>query len=250
MSEAAAAEVHVPKAAELVAAQLRRQIVMGERLEGEMLPSEPELVAELGVSRPTLRQALRILETELLVQVKRGRNGGTRVSKPSPDVALRYLGNLLLFQGTTLDDVHVARTLLEPTAVAALASTITADQVATLRDLVEANRTQTDPSALRDAGSAFHAKVVGMTGNEPLALFAMLVQRLLDGPLERYESHRTQQHLPSRAPAMLDDHGRLVDLLEAGATREAARHWRLHLDAVHETLKKTVDTTAVLDLEI
>src|SRR5437879_811212 len=95
MAEPASVSVQVPKAAALVASELRRQIVLGERVEGEMLPPEVQLMAELGVSRPTLRQALRILETELLVTVHRGRNGGTKVNRPSSQVAGRYLGNLL-----------------------------------------------------------------------------------------------------------------------------------------------------------
>ncbi|HWN33241.1 MAG TPA: winged helix-turn-helix domain-containing protein, partial [Pseudonocardia sp.] len=99
MSEPApAGALQVPKAAELVAAQLRRQIVMGERAEGELLPPELRLMTELGVSRPTLRQALRILENERLVRIHRGRNGGARVSRPSVRTAGRHLNNLLLYQ--------------------------------------------------------------------------------------------------------------------------------------------------------
>ena len=60
------------KAADVVAAALRRRIILGELQEGEALPPE---TADLGVSKPTLRQAIRILESESLVSVRRGSRG-------------------------------------------------------------------------------------------------------------------------------------------------------------------------------
>ncbi|EIV96383.1 transcriptional regulator, partial [Frankia sp. QA3] len=59
--------VRVPKTAELVAAHLRRQIVRGELHEGDALPPEAVLMEQFGVSRPTLREAFRVLESEALI---------------------------------------------------------------------------------------------------------------------------------------------------------------------------------------
>lgn len=250
MSEPATAAVQVPKAAELVAAQLRRQIVLGERAEGEMLPPETELTAELGVSRPTLRQALRILENELLVTVQRGRRGGTRVNRPSAEVAGRYLGNVLLHQRVALDDVHTARLLLEPAAVARLAGTLPAVELARLRDLVERNRAETDPARLRELGGRFHTELVGLTGNPAVTLFQQLVQQLIDAHTARFESQRLRTREPSRSAELIDAHARVLDLLEAGAAQEAARCWHDHLTAVHARLGTAVDAADLLDLEI
>ena len=85
-------KVRVPKMAELVAAQLRRKIVRGELAEGEALPSESALMAEFAVSRPTLREAFRVLESESLISVRRGARGGARVQVPEGTVAARYAG--------------------------------------------------------------------------------------------------------------------------------------------------------------
>lgn len=251
MSEPASVDgVQVPKAAELVAAQLRRQIIMGERAEGELLPPELVLMTELMVSRPTLRQALRILENEGLARIQRGRNGGTRVAKPSPGTAGRYLNNLLLFQGATLDDVHTARLLLEPAAVAEIAGKLDADAIASLRKALADSVDQPDPAAGRRIGSEFHIRLVELTGNRSLTLFARLVSRLLDVPIERHDAARLKRQEPSRADHLLADHARVIDLIEAGAAREAARHWRAHLEAVHAVLKQTVNTSTLLDLEV
>src|SRR5437764_12675328 len=107
--------------AELVAQQLRRQIIRGELTEGEALPSEAALMAQFGVSRPTLREAFRVLEAEGLISVRRGAHGGARVHTPDVDVAARYAGLVLEHRGATLADVYEATALVEPPCAAALA---------------------------------------------------------------------------------------------------------------------------------
>ena len=105
--------VRAPKTAELIATLYRRQIVRSELRPGDTLPSEQQLMEQFGVSRPTLREAFRILEAEDLISVKRGSRGGARVTQPSLSVAARYVGLLLQVQGTTIADVYEARMVLE-----------------------------------------------------------------------------------------------------------------------------------------
>ena len=83
--------VRVPKAGEMVASQLRRQIVLGELKEDDQLPSESVLMEQFGVSRPTLREAFRILEAEGAITVRRGVRGGARVQVPDINVAARHI---------------------------------------------------------------------------------------------------------------------------------------------------------------
>jgi len=75
----ASAPVRSPKTAELVAGTLRRMVVDGQLKDGDFLPNEAELMAHFGVSRPTLREAVRVLESERLVEVRRGSRTGARV---------------------------------------------------------------------------------------------------------------------------------------------------------------------------
>ena len=79
-----AAPVKVPKTAELVTAQLRSQIVRGDLREGDALPPEATLMTQFGVSRPTLREAFRVLESEALISVRRGARGGARATSTLP----------------------------------------------------------------------------------------------------------------------------------------------------------------------
>ena len=112
-----AAPVKVPKTAELVATQLRNQIIRGELREGDALPPESTLMEQFGVSRPTLREAFRVLESEALISVRRGARGGARVHAPNGDVAARYAGLVLQFRGATLADVYEARKAIDPRPV-------------------------------------------------------------------------------------------------------------------------------------
>src|ERR1041384_7768555 len=73
-----AAVVVVPKASDVLAARLREMILSSGLAEGTPLPTERELVAQSGLSRASVREALRVLETEGLIVTKAGRNGGAQ----------------------------------------------------------------------------------------------------------------------------------------------------------------------------
>jgi hypothetical protein len=101
--------VHLPKMADIVAADLRRQIIAGELEEGDPLPPEDQLMQHAGVARTTVRGALRILESEGLLVVQRGAHGGARIRTPSVSNVARYIGLVLQCEGATLRDVYDAR---------------------------------------------------------------------------------------------------------------------------------------------
>ena len=109
MSHQSSTTIKVPKAGELVANLLRRRIIKGDIKPGEPLPSENELMAIFNVSRPTLREALRILDSESLITVARGARGGARANLPDVDVTARYATIYLQAHGTTFLDLHRAR---------------------------------------------------------------------------------------------------------------------------------------------
>src|SRR5215510_3726274 len=97
-------------------------IVSGELSEGESIGREPELVERFGVSRPSLREALRILEAEGLITVVRGVYGGVVVHQPNQRMTARTASLVLRARNVSLADVFEARALLEPMAAKSLAS--------------------------------------------------------------------------------------------------------------------------------
>src|ERR1700710_1142318 len=131
--------VRSPKTAELVAGTLRRMVVDGQLKDGDFLPNEAELMAHFGVSRPTLREAVRVLESERLVEVRRGSRTGARVRVPGPEIVARPAGLLLELSGATIGDVRVARSGIEPLAARLLAQNGSTAAFDELESLLEQN---------------------------------------------------------------------------------------------------------------
>src|SRR6185503_6271928 len=109
------------RTAEIVADELRRQIIDGELADGDLLPRQEVLVEQFRVSLVSLREALRILETEGLVSVRRGNRGGAVVHAPAKASAAYMLGLLLQSDTVPLADLATALQELDPmcTALAA-----------------------------------------------------------------------------------------------------------------------------------
>ena len=104
-----------------IADELRALIVSGKLSEGESIGREPDLVERFGVSRPSLREALRILEAEGLITVVRGVYGGVIVHEPSQRMTARTASLVLRARNVSLADVFEARALVEPLAARMIA---------------------------------------------------------------------------------------------------------------------------------
>ena len=172
--------MRVPKVAELVADDLRRKIIRGQLPLGDTLPTEPTLLDVYHVSRPTLREALRILESEGLVSIKRGAQGG-QVHVPDVAVAARHVALQLQVRRTTMADLFAARRVVEPGAVRMLAEASSSEVVAALRAQLEVEATLLDePDAFATAATRFHEMLVELTGNNTLTIISELVLEIVD----------------------------------------------------------------------
>src|SRR5215471_11999461 len=96
---AARQQLRQPRLAELIAEELRRRITSGVMRDGDLLPKLEELLEEFNVSKPSLREALRILETEGLITVRRGNMGGAFVHAPGSRDAGYMIGLVLESRG-------------------------------------------------------------------------------------------------------------------------------------------------------
>lgn len=109
------------KASITIAAEIRSRIARAELLAGDLLPVEDDLSEEFGCSRPVVREALRILETEGLVEVRRGLGGGPRVRHPSISDAAKTMGVYLQIGDVAVLDVWSARDRIIASAIEGLA---------------------------------------------------------------------------------------------------------------------------------
>jgi DNA-binding FadR family transcriptional regulator len=237
--------------ADLVAGELRSQIISGELKEGDPLPPEDQLMEHAGVARTTVREALRILESEGLLVVRRGAGGGARIKTPSVSNVARYIGLVLQSQGATLQDVFDARLLLEAPAAGMLAEADDRDDiVAQLRKaLAEEEAVLHQPVELSHAYGRFHHLIVALSGSQTFEVLTSVSSRMIQVQADRYMSgkagradHRVASDAAHRA------HIRFVELVAAGAAQDAQDLWRKHLAAGDSELQAGPDVNSVLDL--
>lgn len=250
--------VRAPKTAELIATLYRRRVVRGELRPGDALPSEQQLMTQFGVSRPTLREAFRILEAENLISVKRGSRGGARVTQPSLSVAARYVGLLLQIQGTTIADVYEARMVLEPACARLLASRRTRQDLADLsacvdelRGVVEAGQDKVpEPGHWSSLAYRFHELIMQRCGSKTLAVQGGVLQDIVETHFTiavtrdfREEETIDQFRLGVRSFA------KLVALVDKRDGTGAERHWRAHMQAAGKRLlREDLQNHPVVDL--
>ena len=217
-----------------IADELRALIVSGELAEGDSLGHEPDLVERFGVSRPSLREALRILEAEGLITVVRGVHGGVIVHAPDQRMTARTAALLLQARNVSLADVFEARSLLEPIAARAIATARgRRTAVKELRALVgDEEEAIEDPERFGVANAAFHQRLVSLAGNQTLSIVAEMLNEVVVRAVTAVS--RGDDGLGSRSVRRrgIRSQERLLDLIEAGEGAEAEEHWRSHMQVV------------------
>lgn len=221
-----------------LADELRGQIVDGLLAPGDRLPIEPDLCALYGVSRSTVREALRVLSSQDLVSTTRGVTGGTFVVNPGVDHISDYLQaslGLLATNGkASVDHLLEIRELLEVPAAGLAALRRSEDQMEQMRSTLFDPRT-VDPASVFESNRSFHVQLLRITGNPLLEsltrpVFGVLNQRFLRENAPKRFWHRVDR-----------DHREILAMIEAedqdGA--EQAQHEHLsHLRTTYQRIDK------------
>lgn len=222
-----------PKTYAVVADHLRRRILSGELAEGEHLPVEEDLTAEFGIARTTLREALRVLESQGLITIRRGRGGGPVVTHPDLGPISMALAASLQLQHTTVGDLDEARRLIEPQLAGQLARDHRKVDLSGLEAAVEAAAAAAeanDGMAFGLAAAGVHEALVRSAGNRTLSTLSGLLEHMVRAYYTR-NTGRFDRALMRRA---VRGYRKLLDLIEAGDEEGAVAHW----DA---TMRYTID---------
>jgi DNA-binding FadR family transcriptional regulator len=241
-------ELRLREKPQLIADEIRMLIANGELSEGESIGRELELIELFGVSRPSLREALRILEAEGLVTVVRGRHGGVIVHEPNERMTARTAALVLHARNVSLADVYRAHSLLEPLAARAIAGL--GDRrtvIAELRGLLaEQEAAISDPEAFATANVRFHERLVALAGNQTLRIVAVMLSDVVSRAVTALAQAATDTAGPiSTRRHSLRAQRRLLDLLEAGDPAAAEEHWRAHLAAIGKLILRHQASTVV-----
>jgi DNA-binding FadR family transcriptional regulator len=227
------APIRIPKTAEVVADEIRRLITSGALKEGDTLQPEARIIGDFNVSRPTIREAFRILESEQLISVARGSRGGARVHAPRAELVARYAGFVLQSREVSYADVYRARSIIEPPAARLVAERKLGDAPRVLRRKIEEQKAARESGDFGRAVADFHTTMIGLTGNGTL----ILLSSVLDGIVARHHALVARRSAGKGKPddgrgfnAGMRSQEKLVALIEAGDGAEAEAHWRRHMD--------------------
>jgi DNA-binding FadR family transcriptional regulator len=234
--------IRVPKSSEVLASQLRVHILDGSIGDGMPLPAERDLVVQTGLSRGSVREALRILHTEGLITTRSGRLGGSVARRPGDDALARYIGLFVQGRGISLMSLLQVREAVEP-SIASLAAL---------------NRTKQDLDALEAIGAKiedafadvpvyleenvnWHVAVAAASHNELLKAFLTAISGLIfkASAIENFASDDVRT-LVIRA------HRRILEAIEKKDAEAAQRRMARHLSALTRQMKAFVSAPLVL----
>ena len=213
------------KVAEIVAQSIAEYILNEDLKAGDALPNERVMTESLAVGRATLREGLRLLETQGVLVIRPGPGGGPVLREPMPADLASSMTLMLQSMRVSFLQVVEARTALEPEIARAAAGARTEDQLDRLReacDVLTASSSQ--PDEFRAAYHLFHELLGEMTGNVVLQVLASTLRKVSE-PL-----HEQVAWGPRSERAAVQTHLRLLAAVEQRdgdtASREIADHMR------------------------
>ncbi len=233
-------------AAQALAGALRRRIMLGGFTFGSKLPTERDLALGLGVSRNTVRQAMRILAADGLISTSRGRNGGSVVEPPA--VPPRRRREIAAAWRQSMDDAYRFRLATEPLAARWAAERSTAEQRAELAWLVRQD--STDLARYHQLDSRFHLLVAEMARHD------LLLESITRAREEMFREVNTlwmffgpdsgrdgdQPASPGAFEGFAGEHTPIVRAIGSGDAEQASAAMAAHLQQAHEQFTRLLDT--------
>ncbi|MFD7444437.1 FadR/GntR family transcriptional regulator [Streptomyces sp. NPDC059909] len=212
-----------------------RHLMREERLQpGDRLPSERELCTQFGVSRVTVREALRILESSGLVEIRVGARGGAFVTAPSSRRVSEGLVDLLTLSPLTAAQVTEVRLVFELGIVPLVVERATEEDIAELREMCEAHAEALEQDKYTmEASAAFHIRVAACAHNPAVE---MLVQSF-HGPL-LMSLREAQTVEPNMGQHGSKEHHEFVEAIAARDVEAATATMRTHLERTASRLKE------------
>jgi DNA-binding FadR family transcriptional regulator len=213
---------------ELVAERLRQRVVHGELQPGERLPNEAVLATDYGVSRATVREALRVLATQSLIRTSKGAGGGSYVTLPSVNGVSDYVQSSISLladaDDVTLEELLEARELLEVPAARLAAERRTEEELERLRDAIPDEPLRLGTQRQFVYNQDFHLAVIDGCRNALLAIAAQPVFAVLQRNLARSK-------LRARFHRTINEHHRAIAAaIEAGDADAAGGEMYDHLE--------------------
>ncbi len=164
-----------------VADEIKTWVVERDLQQGDKLPNETEMIAQFGVSKGTVREAMRILEAQGLIVTRTGPGGGSFVDKVSARRARSLLANYFYFQNLSIADIYQMRRALEPELAASLAGQLSDAQLTEMEVLAarypEPAQSAEEEKEQHVSSLEFHARLAEFSGNALLGFVISFMAR-------------------------------------------------------------------------
>jgi GntR family transcriptional repressor for pyruvate dehydrogenase complex len=217
---------------EIAVDQITALIEEGRLAVGDQLPCERELMQQLGVSRSSVREALRVLESQGLIEVRPGKGAFVVRTVSQGDVLPGLLAWFDEHRDEVLDVIEV-REMLESHAGNLAAQRASPEMVARLQDIVAEMRSYLEQGALLEVTNAdrkFHRLLYEASGNQFLGMLGDSIVATLFGP------RHTILRIPGRAEQSVAEHEAIVEGIAAGDPDRTCEAIRRHVSGVREAL--------------
>jgi DNA-binding FadR family transcriptional regulator len=218
---------------ELIVDQVRLLIRQQQLNPGDRLPAERELCERFGVSRVTVREALRVLEANGLVEIRVGARGGAFVTTPSRERVGEGIADLLTLSAVTAAEVTEARLILEVGMIPLVCERADDDDITALLDICDRqDKALADGDYHMNLSAEFHSRLAECAHNSAVH---MLIQSFR-GPL-LMSLERAQQSAPEMGPLGAKEHRRLVHAIQRRDVEQAGTIMRKHLGRTAKRVK-------------
>jgi DNA-binding FadR family transcriptional regulator len=217
-----------PKAGEKIAASIRADIVSGRLADGQYIGSQDDLTKRFAVSKPTLREAVRILEAEGLIEIERGAYGGVIARRPDESHTTRAVSTILASRQVPLADVYEARRVIECASARELAGTkARKTRIKELERIIDTEQEGVeDPNTFAAANVQFHEALVAAGGNQTLCILADVLHDIVTSEVTRLTKQDSTLRGLKRRQRAIDAHRQLLALIVDGKAQEAEDFWR------------------------
>lgn len=206
---------------------------------GDRLPGEAELIARFKMSKGTVREAMRLLQAQGLIETKTGPGGGSFVGEVSRERANALLANYFYFRNVTIADIYALRILLEPELAAGLAGQLTEAQVQELERIMESYAAPAgdaeEERRQHVASLEFHARLSDFGENALLGYFIGFMAQILTDLTVYKKLYATPNHdLWKRGR---DHQIELIAALRAGDSETARRVMKSHMEMARDLME-------------
>jgi DNA-binding FadR family transcriptional regulator len=219
--------VSVGRISEVIVEQIRLLIRTGQLTAGDRLPSERELCERFGVSRVTVREALRVLEANGLVDIRVGARGGAFVTAPSSRMVGEGIADLLSLSSLSAVEVTETRMVFELGLVPLVCERATEEDIAALYAICDRSSAALEtadeyPLAL---SAEWHTRFARCTHTRAIALLA---ESLHDPMIRSLQQARSTE--PTHGRRGVEEHRALVDAVAARDAQRATKLMSIHLN--------------------